>query len=330
MRERKKRNWKNILSMGLFVILVVILAIYVWENREDMKQMLALSWETILALLLSALGSCLVNCVYHLVIIKTYGIPLTLTDWMGVVSVSNAIAYVLPMRMDLAFSAGYYKRVSGLPYTKSASMIAGNIVFGVAFSLLQILAALLCIGFLDGAWSGTLWLLWGVGTMALTAFIVLALVFQGRLPAFAQKYALLRNVMDGFAALLRNRAMLLRLLGCLVAGNLCQLLLRMICFRAIGMPVTLYQALFYNSVGWMIGIVAIVPGNIGISESVMGVATLLMGALFQDGVSVSLLHRASLMAVHLMMGLIFAFPVYRRFTRGAAETNEPSAAQVDG
>lgn len=47
------------------------------------------------------------------------------------------------------------------------------------------------------------------------------------------------------------------------------------------MPVTVYQALFYNSVSWIATVVSIVPGNIGIKEAVMGVATSLTGALFR-------------------------------------------------
>ena len=82
---------------------------------------------------------------------------------------------------------------------------------------------------------------------------------------------------------------------------------------------TLYEALFYNSVSWMAGIVAIVPGNIGIKESVMGAATLMMGALFRSGVAASLLQRVAVMIIYIAGGLIFAYPVTRRMRRGAAE-----------
>ena len=91
--------------------------------------------------------------------------------------------------------------------------------------------------------------------------------------------------------MLRTRGMLWRLLGCLVANNVIQLFLYQVCFQAMGLPVTLYEALFYNSVSWLASIVAIVPGNIGIKEGIMGTATLLMGTLFQNGVAVSLYSR---------------------------------------
>jgi len=234
---------------------------------------------------------------------------------MGVVSVSNAISYVLPLRADLVFSAAYYKRAKGLQYTKSASMAAGNIVFGVAFSLLQILAALLCKGLLEDHWPTVLWILWALGMAAIAALIALSLAFQEKAHALFRKWRLLADVITGFNALLRNRRLLWKLLLCLTANNVFQLLLYMGCFQAAGLPITLYEALLYNSVSRLSTIVALVPGNLGITNGLMGVATLLMGKPFQSGMDVSLLQQATVMVMHLVMGLAFALPVYRRFSR---------------
>ena len=321
MTPFKKPNLKNILSMALFLLLVLLLAFYVWQNREDMLRMLHLSPGTTFGMLLLGFMGGIINCFYHLALLRTYGIPLSLTDWMGVVSVSNAIAYVLPLRADLVFSAAYYKRVKGLAYTKSVSMAAGNILFGVAFSLLQILVSLLCIGFLQGSWPGLLWGLWGLGTLCLGLIVFCALGMKGRLPGFLAKFRLLQSVLEGFTDLLRNRALLLQVLCCLVFNNLCQLFLYSLCFRSIGLSIPLYMALFYNSVSWLIGIVAIVPGNIGIKESVMGAATLLLGSVFQTGFAVSLLQRVVMLIVHIVMGLIFALPIYTRFSQNKPEEN---------
>ena len=260
-----------------------------------------------------ALGGCVMNCVYHRLILSTYHIPLDAVDWMGVTFVANAMAYVLPMRADLVFSAAYYKRTKGLAYVKSVSMAAGNIVFGVVFALAQMFVSLLLTGVLDGTWSGVLWLLWAVGTLAVAGFIAFSLLVQGRGARVLDRVKLLGDVVRGFNALLKNRWLLWRLLACLVVNNAVQLSLYMACFGAIGMPVTVYQALFYNSVSWIATVVSIVPGNIGIKEAVMGVATSLMGAFFQNGVAVSLLQRVAVMIVYIVAGAAFAWPVCRRW-----------------
>ncbi|MCL1854390.1 MAG: flippase-like domain-containing protein [Clostridia bacterium] len=309
-----KRGWKKVASLLLFAALVVLLGAYIADHWEDMGKLFVVSGRSAALLLTLALGGCLTNCIYHLMILRTYGVPLSLTDWMGVVSVSNAISYVLPLRADLVFSAAYYKRVKGLQYTKSASMAAGNIVFGVAFFLLQMLVALLCIGLLEGQWQPVLWILWALGLAAVALLIVFPLLFQGKAPTLFRKWKMLAGVIVGFNALLRNRRLLFQLLLCLVVNNAFQLLLYLACFQTAGLPITLYGILFCNSVSWLSSIITLVPGNLGIKESGLGVIMLLIGEPFQNGVSVSLLQRVAVMMIHLLMGLVFALPVYRRFS----------------
>ena len=50
----------------------------------------------------------------------------------------------------------------------------------------------------------------------------------------------------------------------------------------------------------------------GIKEAVMGFATGMMGNLFQSGVMVSLLQRVTLMIVYIVVGGLFAWPVFRK------------------
>lgn len=310
------KRWQRALSTALFVALIALLCAYVYSERESMSQLLRLDAAVVAAMLTLALCACVLNCVYHRVILSTYRIPLSLTDWMGVVLTANAMAYVLPLRADLVFSAAYYKRVKGLEYVKSVSMAAGNIVFGVAFALLQMLAALLCTGLIEGTWPGTLWLIWAAGATAVALFVAFSLLMGDRRPRLFTRFKLVSDVADGFNALLQNRRMLCQLLLCLILNNAVQLALYIACFHAIGMDVTVYQALFYNSVSWISTVVAIVPGNIGIKEAVMGIATSLMGAVFQNGVAVSLLQRVAVMIVYMVLGAAWAYPVWRKWRLG--------------
>lgn len=311
-----KQKLKKRLSVALFLVLIALLAAYLYRNREELLSLLTFDAATVFWILLTALGACVVNCVYHKLILDTYHIPLTLTDWMGVVFVANVLAFVLPLRADLIFSATYYKRTKGFAYGKSVSVAAGNIIFTVVFALLQMLAALLCTGLMEGQWPPVLWLVWAACTAAVGAFITLSLFFQDRMPKFLSKYRKVQEIVTGFNDLLRNRSLLWKLLACLTANNLLHLFLFMACFRAIDMNVTVYQALFYNSVNRLSSMVAIVPNNLGIREAVMGVSSQLMGDLFQSGVVVSLLHSAALMVVYIVVGAGFACPVWRNWSRG--------------
>ena len=309
------KNWKKWLSTALFVVMIALLGWYLYENRADLARLLTLNAQTVTWMLVLALGACTMNAVYHKMILDTYHIDLGLVDWMGVVFVSNAMSLVLPMRADLLFTAAYYRRTKGFAYTKSASVAAGNVVFGVMFALLQLFAALLFTGLLEGQWPGLLWLLWLGMSAVIVVFLVIARWFENRMPAFLRRYQIVVKIVSGFNALLGNHHLLWRLLGCLTLNNILHLFLYMACFRGIGMQVTIYQALFYNSVSRLVNLVAIVPGNIGIAQLVMGVAGSLMGDVFQNGVVVSLLQSIALVIVYIAVGGAFAYPVWKRWEK---------------
>lgn len=309
------KNWKKWLSTALFAVMIALLGWYLYENRADLARLLQFDLATVVQILIFALGACTMNAVYHKMILDTYQIDLSLVDWMGVVFVSNAMSLVLPMRADLLFTAAYYRRTKGFAYTKSASVAAGNVVFGVMFALVQLFAALLFTGLLEGQWPGLLWLLWFGMSSAVAVFLIIARWFENRMPAFLRKYRIVVSIVSGFNALLGNRRLLWKLLGCLTVNNLLHLLLYMACFRGIGMQVTVYQALFYNSISRLINLVAIVPGNIGIAQLVMGIAGSLMGDVFQNGVIVSLIQSISLVIVYIAVGGAFAWPVWKRWEK---------------
>jgi len=311
----RKPDLKKLISSVLFVVLIALLAWYLYANRADLAQLLTLSPAVVVRMLVLALCACVMNAVYHKLILDTYRLPLDVVDWMGVVFVANAMAYVLPMRADLVFTATYYKRTKNFAYTKSVSVAAGNIVFGVIFALVQMLAALLCTGLIRGQWPGMLWLILLCGCIGTGALVVISIWFSDRMPAFLSRIKIAREIIQGFAELLRNRSLLWKLLVCLTVNNLLHLLLFMACFAGIGMEVTIYQALFYNSISRVLSLVAIVPANIGIAQGVMGVASSLMGDVFQSGVMVSLLQSIALMAVYIVVGGLFAYPVWRKWQR---------------
>ncbi len=317
--KQKKPDLKRLISIGLFAVLLGLLVWYVISNWDDMKKLLELTPAQAAALVGLAAVGCVINGLYHRVLLSNYDLRLSLTDWLGVVCVSNAIAYVLPLRADLIFTGAYYKRVKGLAYTKSAGIAAGNIVFGVGFSLAQIAAALALMGFIDGQWPPVLWLLTVLGFAGVGALVGFSLVMEkhGKTP----KQRILADIVHGFNSLLSNGKLLLRLLLCQTGSAVVRLLIYMVCFEALGEPVRFYEALFYNSVSWLAGIVAIVPGNIGVKEAVMGAATALMGSVFSSGVAASLLDRVAVMIAYMLLALGFALPVYRRFSRAEGLRN---------
>ena len=319
----RKSAWVRVAVIVLFVALLVALGVYVYRKRTDMAALLSLDAAHVAWLLGLSLLVCVLNALYHRTILRFFGLRLTLTDWLGVSCVRNAASYVAPLRADLALSAAYYKQKNGLAYAKSMSIAAGNIVFGAAICLMQIFASLFIIGLWQNQWNV---LLWGVclgGIAFVLLFVWVARRAAGKENGWIARHALVARVVNGFNALLHDRQLLLRLLLVQVFINGAQLAMFMVAFDAIGYPVTVVQALLYSGVNWLTTLVAVVPGNIGVKESLMGVASLCMGSAFDHGVMVTLLVRVAEMLVYCGMALIFALPVYRALHQSAQKENKP-------
>jgi len=308
-------DWKKWISGALFLALLLLLVWYVQKHWAEISGLLNLSMTTVLLLLGLGILSAVFNSLYHLAILRTFGLKLTLLDWMGVTIVSNAIAFVVPMRGELAIAAGYYKRVTGLAYTKSVSVAAGNMVFGVSFSLLEIIAAMLCVGLIDGKWPLLIWAVTAVGVIGIAVIVFVSMASESRLRRRMEKWKIVRDVIAGFNGLLRSRRLIRELLLCMTASNIIRLFMIMLCFQAAGHPVNLYEALLYASVAWLASVIAVVPGNIGLKESVIGIATVQMGVDFTVGVTASLLERVTTMVVYIGLGLLFALPVWLRYAK---------------
>ncbi|HPF86605.1 MAG TPA: lysylphosphatidylglycerol synthase transmembrane domain-containing protein [Candidatus Limiplasma sp.] len=306
-------DWKKWISLALFAVMAALLVWYVKTHWTEISGLLTLNQTTVGLLLGLGILGAIINSVYHLVILRTFGIRMKLTDWMGVTCVSNAIAFVMPLRGELALAAGYYKRVNGLAYTKSAAMVAGNMVFGVSFSLLQIIAAMLCVGLIDGKWPLLIWGIAALGMLGIAAFVIISLGSENRLRRKIEKWKIIRDIITGFNDLLRSRRLLWQLLGCMTGSNIVRLLIIMVCFQASGSPISFYEALLYGSLAWLASVIAVVPGNIGLKESVMGIATMQLGVDFTVGVTASLLERVTTMVVYIGLGLVFALPVWLRY-----------------
>ena len=68
----RKINRKSLISSLLFVVLIGLLAWYLYANRADLAQLLTLNASTVCWMLVLALGACMMNGLYHKLILDTY------------------------------------------------------------------------------------------------------------------------------------------------------------------------------------------------------------------------------------------------------------------
>ncbi len=120
------------------------------------------------------------------------------------------------------------------------------------------------------------------------------------------------NAISGFKTLLGQPRSMATIISLLFINAALQAVSFYIAYTILGRSAPVENILVYTSIDLIGAVVAVVPGNIGIKEALMGFAVFLLNGRFADGVLATLIVRVSAFLVYLICGLIFAYPVHRR------------------
>lgn len=305
---------KKILMALVTTLLIAFLAFYLYRNRQDFKYLLEIPVEILILLMLFAFFSCLTNGLFRKEILKGMDVKTHIVDWLGVLSVSNVIAYVLPFKADWFASATYYKKKFGFSYSHFISIAAGGSFIGLGVTFVEILLGLFLSLLIENVFIFEIWLITILGIAGFCFSLFLVFSKQDWMIEKIPFQKQIRAVVLGFIDLLSNPSLLVKLLGYVALNSLIQIFRISLCFFVIGYPISIHQAVLYAGLTWLVDLVSIVPGNIGIKEAVLGAVSLLIGNLFGNGVLVSLILRITGMLAHFTLGLIF-FPFVIKVTK---------------
>lgn len=307
-----------------YIAAIILLALYVYNIRQDFAKLLLAPALYVALLMLFGFISSFAVFYSRKICIEALGYKLSPVDYIGLPSVTNLSSYILPLRGDLLIGAAYYKRKYGLAYASFVSVAAFENVLAVLIWLLVSAAGLLTIGVKRNVWPGLIWL---CITIAI-AIMVAALFFASKLPEGTRTNKVINfagNAIHGLKILLGHTRSILLISALQSLSVLCNASRFYILYAILGEIVPLENILVYTSISLIVDIFAIIPGNIGIKETILGFTTSLLSGRFEDGVLTMLIIRASGFLVYLVMGLISAYPVHKALK----SSNEPKSCVED-
>ena len=86
----------------------------------------------------------------------------------------------------------------------------------------------------------------------------------------------------------------------------------MIIYTAIGIKLTVVQALFLVTISSLAGLVSITPGNLGFAEAVSVLSALVLGISPVQSLSASIVNRAISTIIFFILGPIFSYILLRK------------------
>ena len=307
----KYAKLKTVLITLPTIIVIALLARYIWLNRDSFTAVQSIPPCAVVVCLLLSLLSVVLNASFIKFSAEALGVELDLVDWLGISACSGAIGLVMPLRMEIVFKGAYYKAKCGLSYGKFVSLMAGGTA--IQMSLLSLETAV--VFFFFGTWLG----LSHVFTIA--AIVIFGCVILFLFITVKKREAIWRfipfkkytsSAFQGFMDLLGNKKAMIKCVLSATGLVTVHILRLFVLLVALGVRVPFYYVLFFHSVIQVSDLFSILPGNIGIRESLLGLVYVSLGDLFRNGLMLSLLLRVLSLATFTIMAGIFVVPVIRR------------------
>lgn len=326
MNEKEKRLSKRkvIKSVTIFCIYLVVLYFlirYVVRNT-DMLERIADAPASLVALgVITTVLGIVLSGFLDITCAKVYGIKLPSIDVVVFTFVASAMNLVLPLQIGSMVKAIHYKKKMRLTYSRYLSVISGTIIINLMVTFIVLIMSLFVTMIkwnTDKKYIVIVSLVFIIGV----AIVIVVLLFQERILKILPFKTYTLPVMTGFFEIFNNkRAMVVCSLNHLFMIILGGIRFATI-FRCLDVSTGFVNGMLYYGLYCTSTIVPILPGNVGISEAIVGVMNLIIGSDFDVGVAIVLINRIYYYVIALLGALLSAIPALILYRKGFEKKNE--------
>jgi uncharacterized membrane protein YbhN (UPF0104 family) len=301
LTRRVPRSWGWVLTVAT----LVVGAVYLWSQRDALQDV-SLDNPWALATLVAVLAVNLVaSNEMNLLMVNRAGADMRRAESFWVTWIATLLNGVTPARAGAAFRAVYMKRKHGLTYAAFASTVLGYYV-AVAFVAASLTAVTLLVVEIEGS-----------EAVQLAAWLVLILVLVAvSLPRVRSGDGWLRGRLADFTGRwrdqLRRPGELARIAFLALVQVLSSIGALWSAASAIGLDLTVGEAVAIGAAGTLATLVAITPGSLGVYEGTVAITGGLLGASAPLLVVAALVQRL----VYVALLSVGALPAYRYLGAG--------------
>lgn len=242
---------------------------------------------------------------------KAYNIRIRCWESVALTYLSATLNLIFPLQMGSIVKAVYFKKKINLGYTKYVSILSGTTVINLMVTFVILIGCLILSSLRWNLESYLIFLLILIFVIALLSF-ALVIKFQDIVLRFLPFKRISVPIMQGFFMLLSNhRVMILTTLNLLLSSLLGGIRFALI-FKMLGFSGGLLNGLLYYGVYTASTIIPILPGNIGISEVLVGILNTILGSDFDIGVTVVLVNRIYYYIISILGSILAIYPLMKR------------------
>ncbi|MBE5857823.1 MAG: UPF0104 family protein [Lachnospiraceae bacterium] len=313
----KDLDKKQIVGIILFIIYllgIVIITRYVLSDSETVYSLSNASTISISIGVLASFLSVVLVGVMDVTCSRVFGIRIEITEAVAFTFVSAAINTFLPLQAGSVIKAYYYKKKSGLSYSKFVSVMAGTMILNMIINLVCALLSIVCvISRVDGLQSYIMPIC--IIMICLILVVFWANVLRDVVIRITPLKKQLLPIVNGYYELMGSQKTVLLCSLNMILRNLLGGVRFLSILYILGGMKDFPISLMYCCVTNVSEMIPILPGNIGISEGIVGVINNQLFSRFDMGVAAVLINRF-FYYIALIIGAIifsaFVWIVYRK------------------
>ncbi len=324
-------NRKRSLSLIASIAIFGFLGSYIWQNAEDFRVLgqVAPGYLAIVALLYTLFY--VANGFQLQLLIKEFGVSLTVPEHFSLSIVTSFGNTFLPLRGGAGLRAIYLKKVHQLSYGHFLASLAGNYIITFNLCALLAIAGMWFLWVDSGYFNAIIALIFFGILVGTSSTIVFAPVRAPIIPIHAIR-SKVETVLEGWAIIRRSRPLVARLYGITFINVVLSVLMLYVEFEAMGIrdlngdPIGIWRCLFLALVNSLALFITITPAALGIRESLMMMVSQVIEVSPSYALAVSLLDRVvNILVLGILAPAAFEY-VKRRGGKILEEAVEADAA----
>jgi len=307
----------QLLSMGVLIITAAVLVLYVWNQKEVFRDIAKLDWTYVVLLMLVIEMIHLVAGLKNKVLVKSFDVELVFKEWFGLRMVSVMTSQLIAFQgAVMALNAVYLKKKHELPYSGFASVSMGS--YHLSFLISSLLGLLVSVILYSryGLIERGVFILF----FAMSGLTLALLFFSASFPASDNRLIQAAvHSLEGWQRLKSDGQLVRRVSFLILARILLQAAMFYVGYKALSIDGSFLPVLLMAIVNDYTMLIRITPGNLGVREALIALASVAVGAGFNEGLLLAALLRTTSMVLAFTLGPLFSYLL----TRDLVQANDP-------
>lgn len=290
--NEKKVFYRNAVLYILQVVVIALLAWYVYQNRDPLILIKKIQWEFIVGIIVLDVASYLVTTFINYSMISRLNKNVTFLDSLMLQYVNSLLNKVLPtIGGGAAFRAYYLKEKYQFPYTQFVSTIAGLYIISFSTTSLIGILCLLAIYWEYHVFNGLIFLAF-VGILIPTMTIA---IWTIRIPdSNLRLLRIAKNIIDSWNIIKKERKLVFAYMFFTNLLLLISTAYTYLGYRALGEQPAFFPMLYLSTLGIILAFINFTPDGIGVKEGIYVFSDklvqiprdiLVLGSLYVRGIS---------------------------------------------